>query len=585
MYRSTEEKLKGASADVYRRKSQEDKSRQILSLETQRDICNDLVDYWKVNVGKNYQESKSAKTAGQRLEFEQMMQRIEKGTTEVIICWKIDRLVRNMREGGWVIDLLQYGKLKAIVTKDKVYLPEDNTIITAIEMASATEYSRELGKKVKDGNAKKIKKGIPNTQAIIGYLNNKHKLQGERDWRDDPKRWKYMQQALQKILIDDISPYQAFKWLRNEVKITTARRKISGGKLISSATFYRFLSRTEIAGFVFHKGEKIKLNNCITPMVTEEEYWTIQRRLGEKGNRKVTKGISVFSHYVKSPEGNICTPEHVQRVTCDCNTTFSIRSRTKCKNCGLDISQMKRPKFYSRKYYYNAYRKRNKLKAKGVLENDLNTFILKLADHIEMKSELANWSQKFIHKIADQELEDWEEQSKRAEHIYKEIGKKRRRIKEAFIDGIFNKEEYQNEIRKIDTEVAYNNRSTSHNDDWKDFLCSLIHFGSELKMVWKTDDLNHKRAVLKKLRSNFVWDEENLSFYGSKWLNTFILGLNDYNLKNAPIELKNRLTKQGDSNESEATIPTLRAMWKQLRTKYCQEIDHKNPELVKIILP
>ncbi|GGG19910.1 hypothetical protein GCM10011344_20680 [Dokdonia pacifica] len=585
MYISTEEKLKGASADIYRRKSQEDKSRQILSLETQNDICDEIAKYWNVTIGENYSESKSAKTFGQRPQFEAMMQRIENGTTEVIVCWKIDRLVRNMREGGWVIDLLQYGKLKAIVTKDKVYLPEDNTIITAIEMASATEYSRELGKKVQDGNTKKVKKGIPNAFAIMGYLNNKHKLQGERDWRDDPERWKFMQQALRKILDDKISPSQAYKWLKEEVKLKMPIRKISGGKLIAKSSFYRFLRRPEVAGFFYYKGDKIYINDCITPMITEDEYWRIQKRLGEKGNSKVTKNISTYSNFIKSPEGYFCTPDLVERVTCDCKKRFSIRHKTKCYHCGLDIIEMKNPKFYTRRYYYNSYLKRNKIKTKGVPENDLDIIVLKIADHIEMDSKLAQWSQQFINDIADQELNSWQEKSQRDKYIIDRFTKKKSRIKEAFIDGIFSKEEYQQEIQKIDAEIALNSRSTKYSNDWKDFLCSLIHFGSELKMVWKTNDVTHKRNALKTLRSNFIWDEKNLSFYGPKWLNYLINGLNSFKSKGNQFEPKNHLVNKGDFGKFQDVCPNLRTMWQSIRTTYLQEKDSENPELVKIILP
>lgn len=584
MYRNTEEKLRGVSADIYRRKSQEDKSRQILSLETQSDICDDLVGYWKVNIGENYSESKSAKDAGQRPLFEQMMYRIEKGKTQVIICWKIDRLVRNMREGGWIIDLLQSGKLKAIITKDKIYLPEDNTIITAIEMASATEYSRELSKKIRDGNSKKARNGVPNRVAILGYLNNQDKLKGERDWRDDPKRWKYMKQALRKILDDDISPYKVFKWLREEVKLTTPIKKRSGGKLINKSSFYRFLTRTEIAGFFYHNQESIRINGCITPMITEEEYWRIQRRLGKRGNQKTTKKISVFSHFIKSPDGYVCTPEEVNRVTCDCRKRFSIKNTTQCNSCRLDISEMKQPKFYSRKYYYNAYRKRNGLKVKGVLENDLDAIILKLADCIAMDSKVTKWSQKFINEIADKELEDWREQSHRQSIAVEELQKKKDRIKEAYIDGVFNKEEYCDEIRKIDAKAALSNEIIKHKTQWKDFLYSLTNLSSEMKMVWKTGTINHKREVFKQLRSNFVWDEKNLSFYAPIWLETLILGIHSFKFKNEPIKPKNHHIKQSDLAENDTASQSLWRMWEEIRTQYLQEKDPNNPELIKLIL-
>lgn len=585
MYKSTEEKLKGVSADIYRRKSQEDKSRQILSLETQSDICDDLVEYWKVTIGENYEESKSAKTAKERPLFEQMMHRIEKGKTEVIVCWKIDRLVRNMREGGWIIDLLQSGKLKAIITKDKVYLPEDNTIITAIEMASATEYSQELSRKVNDGNAKKARKGIPNGIAVLGYVNNKHKDQGKRDWRDDPKRWKLLQQGLRKILDENISPSKVFKWLREEVKMTTPKRKKAGGSLISKSCFYRFLSRSEIAGFVDYKGDKIKLNSCITPMITEDEYWEIQKRLGKKGNRKIKRVVTVYSNLLYSPKGHICTPELIDRVTCDCKAKFSIKKRTQCKNCGLDISKMIRPIFYSKRYYYNAYLRRNKIKAKGISENVLDRHVLDIANSIVLDLGLTKWVRNFIEELADQELKNWQSIQKTKEDRRRKLESRRRRVKEAFLDGTFTKEEYKEETTRIDSEIVSLDKTVSKKDDWKFFLLSLVDLGSEIKGIWKIGGVSDKRAVLTKLGLKFVWDEETLSIYAPIWLETLLKGLCAIKEKNESTKLKNPLVKQEDFGENRELCSTLCRMWVYNQTEFLQKNDTNDLELVKIIIP
>ena len=361
MFHHLTEKKINNRAVIYRRKSQEDKSRQILSLSTQADICQSLVEQYQAIVKEEYCEMKSALKAGLRPEFIKMMTRIERGEIDVIICWKIDRLARNMKEGGWIIDLLQNRTLKGIITKEKVYLPEDNTIITAIEMATATEYSRELSKKVLDGNSKKASKGLPNSHAIIGFLNNKLKLQGERDWRDDPQRWHLMRQALKKIIDEDMTPFNVFKWLRNEVKMTTPKRHKLGGKLITHATFYRFIRRPEIAGLLLHDGQLIKINGCITPMITEQQYWLLQARLGKRGHARPKKHVSTYTGYITSPEGDLCTPDSVNRVTCDCTTAFSINTRSVCPDCGKDLSDMKTPKFYFRRYYYNIKRKKGTL--------------------------------------------------------------------------------------------------------------------------------------------------------------------------------------------------------------------------------
>jgi DNA invertase Pin-like site-specific DNA recombinase len=553
---NTKDRIAGLTAIAYKRKSQEDKSRQILSLETQTDVCDELHKHWSVQLVGEYAETKSAKLPDQRTKFTEMMKRIENGDAEAIVCWKIDRLVRNMKEGGWLIDLLQNGKLKAIITKEKVYLPEDNTIITAIEMAGATEYSRELSKKVLDGNAKKARKGIPNTHAVIGYLNNKHKDQGERDWSDDPERWHLIREVLRKILDEKVSPHQAYLWLRDDMKMTTPKRRTLGGKLLSRAGFYRFLKRTEIAGFFYHEGERYDVNGCITPMITEQEYWTIQERLGTKGLKRFSQQISTYSGYIVSPEGSVCTPEKVKRVTCDCGNRFSIKRNTECKKCKTDIAKMKNPIFYEKNYYYNSERKRKSLGAKGVPQPLADEKILALAQKITLSKSLTEWSQKYLHEIKDKEVEFIHQASQEQENYLNKLTERKRRAKDAYLDGTFTQEEYLEEKQQLEKEESQQ-KSKPEKTDWYSLVSELTTLGEEIQNVWVKGTIKSKRKVLEKLKSNFVWDEQNLNVSNVKWINAIITGLIEGRDEINEIEQVKTLAKQGDLLEMRQSFPTL----------------------------
>jgi site-specific DNA recombinase len=566
------EKIAGLPAIIYRRKSQEDKSRQILSLSTQADICDELKDDWNADIIENYSETKSALTAGKRELFQEMMKRIEKGEAEVLICWKIDRLARNMREGGWIIDLLQSKKLKAIITKEKVYLPEDNTIITAIEMATATEYSRELSKKVNDGNAKKARKGIPNTHAIIGYLNNTHKLQGERDWRDDPERWHHLQRGLRKILDDDIPPYQVFLWLRDKVKMTTPKRRTLGGKPISQSIIYRFLKRSEIAGFFYYKGEKIKIADCTTPMITEDEYWRIQLKLGSQGHKRTTQSISAYSGYIYSPEGSICTPDSVYQVTCDCKLKFSIKRKTICAACGKDVSEMKKPKFFFRKYYYNTERKRNRVKTKGVNEQMVDDVVIKLAHQLKMSDELTFWSQKFLNEAKDEEIQAGEDITRSRKQRLQKLEDRKLRAKDAYLDGVFTQEEYMNEVTELER-MHLEEKAQPQKSNWHITANNLTAIGNEIIETWKKCDIKEKREVLAKLQSNLCWDEEKLSIITPKWVNALVSMLPRVQSEINSIEPLKTLEKQYSLEDIQETFPTLCTMWEAVRTTILNEED------------
>jgi site-specific DNA recombinase len=108
----------------YCRKSSEDDGRQVLSLPAQKKELQTIAESNHLKVLHVYVEAKSAKSEGREM-FNQMIARIKKGEARGIICWKLDRLARNMIDGGQIMDLLQRGVIEEIRTYEKPYLPTD----------------------------------------------------------------------------------------------------------------------------------------------------------------------------------------------------------------------------------------------------------------------------------------------------------------------------------------------------------------------------------------------------------------------------------------------------------------------------
>jgi len=158
---------------LYARKSSEDKSKQILSLESQVPEMKKLASNLGLDIVLIYAESKSAKLPNNRPLFLEMVKLIESSNEDYgIICWKIDRLSRNPIDSGKIQWLLQQGKIKAIQTSDRQYLPSDNVLLLNIEGSMANQYILDLSKNVKRGIQTKIEKGLWPNYAPIGYLND-----------------------------------------------------------------------------------------------------------------------------------------------------------------------------------------------------------------------------------------------------------------------------------------------------------------------------------------------------------------------------------------------------------------------------
>ena len=162
---------------LYCRKSSESEDKQMLSLASQIDEAARISEYYKLPTFiEVFQESKSAKKKSLRIEFLRMMNMIESNEIDSIVCWKLDRLARNMSEGGVLIDLLGSGIIKAIITHDRVYYPSDNVILMSVEFGQSTQTSKDLVVNVKRGQTKKASMGIPHGVATLGFLNDKTEI-------------------------------------------------------------------------------------------------------------------------------------------------------------------------------------------------------------------------------------------------------------------------------------------------------------------------------------------------------------------------------------------------------------------------
>ena len=157
---------------LYARKSEEDKGRQVLSLESQTSVMQKLADDLGLDIVKVFTESKSAKKPDNRPQFTEMIRMLEQGEANAIMCWHTNRLSRNPIDSGKIHWLLQEGIIKEIKTSEKSYFPEDNVLIFSVESGMANQYIRELSKGIKRGIQTKLDKGDYPNYAKIGYVND-----------------------------------------------------------------------------------------------------------------------------------------------------------------------------------------------------------------------------------------------------------------------------------------------------------------------------------------------------------------------------------------------------------------------------
>jgi site-specific DNA recombinase len=157
---------------IYCRKSSESEDRQVLSIDAQERELLEIAKKEGLSIIKVFKESKSAKDIGRPV-FDEMLTYLRRYPSKGILTWKIDRLARNLIDGGQVIDLLQRGTIQVIRTHDRVCLPSDNVLMLAVEFGMANQYVRDLSVNVKRGNREKLLRGEWPNKPPFGYTNDK----------------------------------------------------------------------------------------------------------------------------------------------------------------------------------------------------------------------------------------------------------------------------------------------------------------------------------------------------------------------------------------------------------------------------
>src|SRR5438477_9937903 len=168
---------------LYVRKSTDEQNRQVMSLDSQVVELRTFANREKVFIQEIVEESRTAKHPGRPL-FNQILDRIEKGEANGLLCWDVDRLYRNPIDEGRVRWLLQKGIIASIRTPSRQFFPEDAGLLMGVEGGRATDYIIRLAKNVRRGQREKLRRGEWPGAKPVGYIYD-HRL---RNIVPDPKK-------------------------------------------------------------------------------------------------------------------------------------------------------------------------------------------------------------------------------------------------------------------------------------------------------------------------------------------------------------------------------------------------------------
>src|SRR5882724_10429001 len=308
---------------TYLRKSSEGEDRQVQSIERQADEIDKMISYQKLKVVGAFQECKSAMIPENRPEFSKMVKGIKAGKANGTICWHINRLARKPLESGIIQQLLEDGKIQSIITKDREYATADNAIIFSVESSLATQYSKDLGKMVRSGMDKKASQGIAPFKAPIGYLNTKMAEHGTNYIIKDPERFEIVRQIWDMILSRQYTTSKILQIVMSKTVLMPSLAQSAKLRKLGLSGLYNLLSNPFYAGLFYYKGQLIRGKH--EPMITMNEFDTVQELLGRKGNSRYQKHKFTYTGIIT------------------------------CGECGCAITATKKSKLIKSNHLYKSY--------------------------------------------------------------------------------------------------------------------------------------------------------------------------------------------------------------------------------------
>jgi site-specific DNA recombinase len=172
---------------LYARKSTDDPQRQLRTIEDQIEECKLFASRQRVplKIAAIIEEKKSAKKPLNRPAFTKMLQDIRDKKYDGILAWNPDRLARNMKEGGEIIDMVDEGIIKDMKFVTHHFSSDANgKMLLGMAFVLSKQYSDKLSQDVSRGVKRSLSEGKSSGTPKHGYKRDDNKM-----YRPDDKNF------------------------------------------------------------------------------------------------------------------------------------------------------------------------------------------------------------------------------------------------------------------------------------------------------------------------------------------------------------------------------------------------------------
>jgi site-specific DNA recombinase len=485
--------LKNLRFKIYARKSTESADRQVQSIDDQIKYLKELAIREGLNViGSPIYESKSAKEPYVRTEFKKLIEAIKNGEIDGILCWKFDRLSRNPIDSGDLSYLLQKRKLKAIVTSEKSYFPEDNVLLISIEGGMSNQYIIDLSNNVKRGMKSKLEKGWHTAIAPQGYLNRDGKIV------EDEERFPVIKKMWDLMLTGKYTPPSILEIANNKWGYRTRQFSRIGGSKMSRSAIYKLFQSKFYAGVVSWNGQEYPGSH--KPMITMNEYHQVQELLNSNGTGRKTKKNFSFTGFIRCGE-------------CGCLITAEDKYKT-TKSSGLTTKYI---------YYHCTHKKVDPKcsQSKNTREEELYSQMVDLLQKYTIHPQFREWAIEGLKEAHEKEIESRNQIQQTQSREVSQTQKSLDNLLDLKIRNLISDNEYSSKkatlLNELDQLKANLKNTENRMENWMVLMEKALDLATYGRQAFINGDFEAKKTILNALGSNWTLLDGKLSIQAHSW--------------------------------------------------------------------
>jgi len=257
---------------LYARKSTESEERQVLSIDSQIKEMMQIAERENLHIVEIKRESHSAKTAGERPIFNELVNGILTGKFNGILTWAPDRISRNAGDLGAIVDLMDQKLLLDIRTYGQKFANSPNEKFLLMILGSQAKLENDnRGVNVRRGLRTRCEMGLRPGVAPTGYINEK-RTDKKCHAVIDPMRAPIIKQMFEKVANGQWSGRKLYHWLKFDINF-----KSKGNKNLALSNIYLVLQNHFYYGKFEYGGNWYDGKH--EPLITKELFDKVQDQL------------------------------------------------------------------------------------------------------------------------------------------------------------------------------------------------------------------------------------------------------------------------------------------------------------------